>query len=159
MNRRYLTRALELGFSQFDIVSAEVPVQCRDESRTYLWMPLDKSGALAPSEKDLRVHSSNAVITAPLSNNHPEKPKKRIKVMTQASLSTPPPSNGTNGEKDRLDGNGTSLIEQVQTLQGTLREALNQTTRLVQGLRHQRKQSRLMKATLANLRQLQQVAE
>ena len=79
--------------------------------------------------------------------------------MTQASLSTPPPSNGTNGEKDRLDGNGTSLIEQVQTLQGTLREALNQTTRLVQGLRHQRKQSRLMKATLANLRQLQQVAE
>jgi hypothetical protein len=160
MSRRYLTRALEMGFSQFDIVSPDVPVQCRDESRTYLWMPLDKSGALASSEKDLRVHSSTAVTSAPLVNNHPETPNKRIKVMTQAArLSSPPPSPSPNGNKDHLDRNSTSLIEQVQTLQGTLREALNQTTRLVQGLRHQRKQSRLMKATLASLRQLQQVAE
>jgi hypothetical protein len=160
MNRRYLTRALELGFSQFDIVSPDVPVQCRDESRTYLWMPLSKEGALAPSDKDLRVNSSSVVNSDPPVNNTNETPKKRIKAMTQtARLSAPPPSPSPNGDKDHLEGNGGSLIEQVQALQGTLREALNQTTRLVQGLRHQRKQSRLMKATLANLRQLQQVAE
>jgi hypothetical protein len=50
-----------------------------------------------------------------------------------------------------------SLVEEAEALQGLLRDALARTTRLVGGLRQQRKQQRLVSSTLASLRQLQQV--
>jgi hypothetical protein len=65
-----------------------------------------------------------------------------------------PRSNG-----DKTESNSGDLIVEVQALQGVLRDALTRTSHLLHGLKLQRKQSRLMKSTLASLRQLQLVVE
>jgi hypothetical protein len=65
-----------------------------------------------------------------------------------------PRSNG-----DRAENSPGDLIEEVQALQTVLRDALTRTSHLLHGLKRQRKQSRLMKSTLASLKQLQLVAE
>src|SRR5262249_50944795 len=41
MDRRYLGRAIHLGFDKLHVVDAGKPILCRDERMTYLWMPLD----------------------------------------------------------------------------------------------------------------------
>ena len=48
MDRRYLLRAVELGFNQVMVVHPDKPLMCQDEKRVYLWMPL---GNPAPSQK------------------------------------------------------------------------------------------------------------
>lgn len=40
LNRRYLALALKLGFAEFHVVAADVPVLFRDEKRLYVVMPL-----------------------------------------------------------------------------------------------------------------------
>ena len=51
----------------------------------------------------------------------------------------------------------TSLIEQAESLRDSLQGSLSQTRELIAALKRQKKQSRLMKSTLASLRQLQTV--
>ncbi len=74
---------------------------------------------------------------------------------------TIPPRNGHPDAEvssgDRAEGID-ALIEETLALHANLRDALARTTRLVQALKQQRKQSRLMHAALTSLRQLQQVA-
>jgi hypothetical protein len=41
MDRNYLGRALRLGFDTLHLTAPEKPILCRDERRTYVWMPLD----------------------------------------------------------------------------------------------------------------------
>ncbi len=80
-------------------------------------------------------------MTAPARNGHPE-----------ASC---PGDQVPNGERaETID----ALIEEALALYTNLRDALARTTRLVQALKQHRKQSRLMRAALTSLRQLQQVA-
>jgi hypothetical protein len=65
-----------------------------------------------------------------------------------------PRSNG-----DQTESCPGGLIEDVQALQGVLRDALTRTAHLLHGLKQQKKRSRLMRNTLASLRQLQLVAD
>ena len=48
-----------------------------------------------------------------------------------------------------------ALIEQAEAVKTSLRETLTNTSELISALKKHRKQSRLMKSTLASLRQLQ----
>ena len=41
-DRRYLYRALKLGFREIE-VAADRPLACRDARRTFVWMPLEKT--------------------------------------------------------------------------------------------------------------------
>jgi hypothetical protein len=43
-NRRFLLRALKLGFNEFFIADSTLPIVCRDETHLYLWMPLSEDG-------------------------------------------------------------------------------------------------------------------
>ncbi|MBL8796915.1 MAG: hypothetical protein JNM56_23640, partial [Planctomycetia bacterium] len=63
-SRAYLIRALQLGFAEIAVVSADTPILCRDASRLYLWMPLGEKGSLKPAVNPLR-------ITAPPNGKHP----------------------------------------------------------------------------------------
>jgi hypothetical protein len=175
-NREYLVRALQMGLSQFTVKGSEAPVLAHSDRVKYLWVPLPKDRALAPSDQDICVTSTNGnghqQPREPSTNgNGHQQPRERTKTManlTRNGTSTPPPSIPVSPLPSvpvaRINGNGAevgagNLVEQVQGLQQILREALTRTTQLLQGLKHQRKQSRLMRATLASLRQLQQVAE
>src|SRR5437870_3053649 len=45
-DRRYLHRALQLGFSKIRVASPAKPLVCRDERRILLWMPLGAEQAI-----------------------------------------------------------------------------------------------------------------
>src|SRR5439155_9615500 len=47
-DRRYLLRALQLGFRQIEVSGPGRPLVCRDQTRTYLWMPLEEGAAVPP---------------------------------------------------------------------------------------------------------------
>ena len=74
-----------------------------------------------------------------------------------------PKNNHTNGNAKRNGESAaetnatTSLIDQAETLRDSLQESLSQTRELITALKRQKKQSRLMKSTLASLRQLQSI--
>ena len=61
------------------------------------------------------------------------------------------------GESATETNGSTSLIEQAESLRDSLQGSLSQTRELIAALKRQKKQSRLMKSTLASLRQLQTV--
>ena len=57
MDRRYLLRALKMGFTEVLVVKPDQPLLCRDAKRTYVWMPLTDSKPLiaAPLELPKRI--------------------------------------------------------------------------------------------------------
>jgi hypothetical protein len=57
LNRDHLNRALQLGFTELQVVTASKPLVCRDEHRTYLLMPLEPKDALPPAADALRIDS------------------------------------------------------------------------------------------------------
>ncbi|MBL8797392.1 MAG: hypothetical protein JNM56_26050 [Planctomycetia bacterium] len=154
--RAYVSRALQLGFGELAVVSPDTPILCRDQSRLYLWMPLGEKSALKPAANALR-------ITPPVNGEHPSavptSPRKRAMSTNgrndhPTAVRPPPPvPPATNGSPP----SPLSLVEEAEALQNLLREALARTTRLVAGLKQQKKQQRLVSSTLASLRQLQQV--
>jgi hypothetical protein len=158
------------------VKAADTPIRSHNEKAQYVWMPLEKGQALAPSEQDLCVSSasngtdhqqhrerrkttvaspskngigSSSPATAASASTAPTAP-----VTEPASLVHAPRSNG-----DQTESGPGDLIEEVRALQGVLRDALTRTAHLLHGLKQQRKQSRLVRNTLASLRQLQLVAE
>ncbi len=63
-------------------------------------------------------------------------------------------NNGT-GNDDRAGVE--VLIEQAETVKASLRETLTNTTELISALKKHRKQTKLVRSTLASLRQLQSI--
>lgn len=154
-NRTFLVRALRLGFTELHVVNADTPTLCRDERRIYVWMPLGKDGAIPPSDDAVRIHSTEATRGRP----HKE---RTTPVMTPASENVQPaPSRKrvqTNGQASKST-TFAALIEDAQNLRTALREAYSRSNRLVTALKKQRKQSQLLKTTLASLRQLQHIEQ
>jgi hypothetical protein len=176
--RQYLLRALRLGLTQFSMKNADSAVLAHSERLQFLCMPLSKDQALAASEHDLCVSSTShgtdheqtrkrrkTIMPPPRKNGH-DSPVPAAAVSASAAPAAPvtEPSSlalasRSNGE--RTESSAGDLIGEVQALQGVLRDALTRTAHLLHGLKKQRKQSRLMRTTLASLRQLQlqQVAD
>jgi hypothetical protein len=159
--RMYLKRALQLRFGEIAVVSPDTPILCRDASRLYLWMPLGEKAALKPASNGLR-------LTPPLNGTHPSTvpdSRRKTAMSTNGPNHHPPPARSAPSPARPVPAappatNGTpspALVEEAEALQGLLREALARTTRLVAGLKQQRKQQRLVSSTLASLRQLQHV--
>jgi hypothetical protein len=159
-SREYLARAIQLGFTEWRVLKPETPVVCRDEHRTYLWMPLSKEGALPPSEDALRIHSSGE---EPITQ--PKQERRREIVSKPASNGPSSNGHGAAGKRSHQDGQspvGTSmaaLIEEAQAIREVLHETYGRMNRLLATLKRQRKQSRLMAATLASLKQLQAIQD
>ncbi len=56
-DRRFLKRAVELGFSDIGFTSPDGPAVCREEQREYVWALLDAESAVPPTETARRVES------------------------------------------------------------------------------------------------------
>ena len=63
-DRRFLLRALELGFGEIHVQDAETALCCRDAERMYVWMPLGKSAAL-PASADVLARPGSRFRTTP----------------------------------------------------------------------------------------------
>src|SRR5262249_31707259 len=49
VSRRHLLRALQLGFTEIQVVNPETPLVCRDTSKVFVFMPLDPRSAGTPA--------------------------------------------------------------------------------------------------------------
>jgi hypothetical protein len=134
MDRRYLLRALRLGFTELEVASADRPIVCRDGQRTYVWMPLDVSPAVSPGRTPRVV------------------PDRRESERTEAM----PTPDDRNGQPIPPGGEADALAE-AEALRLQLQDALARTARLIAALKQQRRQGRAVQAAVASLRKLQQL--
>jgi hypothetical protein len=156
-NRRYLHRALRLGFMEIELRSKDRPLVCRDGPRIYLWMSLSQVTPLAP----LNSSTSRSEVAVP--NGTVASPKRRT--LMRRSL---PPSNAP------IPGNGgvpagppvgglpepdlESILAEGEALRGLLHEAQGRAGRLLAGLKHYRRQAKAFETALASLRPFQRSA-
>ncbi len=167
-DRRYLQRALELGFRDIGFISSEKPALCRDAARQFLWMMLDAESTVPPADDAVQVDSLQEApphATGPISDaltppsTRGLAPRRRSKPLTATSLSTPPSTPRTVmtkplPPKDTLPTEG-ELIAQLLELRLQLRSAEQALVAIARQLRARRKQQQLVKSTLASLKQLQ----
>jgi len=158
-NRDLLARAVKLGFREVRLTGPEAPAVCCDQNRQYLWALLGKDGAIESRPQAIRIESPHV-------DDVPPKPKPNRKRPTMSQAKTNPngqsrrngagTSNGTDTGSENQAG-ADALIEQAEAVKTSLRETLANTSELIASLKKHRKQTKLVRSTLASLRQLQSI--
>ncbi len=149
-SRRLLHRMLTLGFRELWVASPDAPLLCRDARRTFLWMPLDKKAAIPPGADVFRIGPGASPASTPSARPR----DKEIIPMP------PPPTNGRPPQDDRVRDPQVEkwdledAIAETEALRGLLQDASARTARLLAALKHQRRQSRAVKAAMQSLQQL-----
>jgi hypothetical protein len=138
LDRKYLYRALHLGFRTFEFHGADKPVVARDGGRLFALAPLDPKSALPPSPDALRITTDGSAPATP--NAAPER---------KAAM-TPPTPNGREPEP----AEPADPLAEAEALRAALQEALGHAARLVASLRHFRRQRRSVENALASLKAL-----
>ena len=152
-NREFLARAMKLGFRDVRLTSVEALAFCCDENRQYLWMLLGKDGALKSDPNAVRIESPAGSSVSPI-----PKPNREQSTMPQTKTNQNGRSRNNNNETSTDSQAGVeALIEQAETVKASLRETLTNTTELISALKKHRKQTKLVRSTLASLRQLQSI--
>jgi hypothetical protein len=156
-DRQYLARALRLGFRELSFYGANLPVQCGDDGREYVWAVLDPDSAIKPSAQALRVTAPDSKSSsADLSH----KKRKKTKPMPEDSTATKATSSSKRPARAKDRGQAeeamnvdlTSLISEART---ALREADGKLRALSTALKQHQKQVKLVRSTLNSLQQLQ----
>jgi hypothetical protein len=148
-DRRYLERAMRLGFREVGFVSDEAPAICRDGHRKYLWALLSKNGVVKPASDTVRIESPRSAEpgstqTKPVAAAPNESQKARPNDRSR-QLSVPAIRQATCKEPPDLDP-----VRQALAARDTLRSALQQNRELLSVLRQQRKQTRGRKTAPAH---------
>jgi hypothetical protein len=156
-NRSFLARAARLGFAEIEVGTSTDPLVGRDARRCYAWVPLAGATAILPSDDVIRIESTDysAQFQQPA---HTLKPRNAMPERTE-KVSTPPPA-PTSNETSNPTGLA-ALITEAVALHELLGGARTRTAKLIGALRRERKRSRLLSSTLAQLRELrlQEVAD
>jgi hypothetical protein len=169
-NRGFLARALNLGFTEIGFVDDKSPCVCRDANRTYVWMLLENTGALELSATAQRIESwsvlGNGASNEPANTAKPTRtarngaatPVTTVVPVNRVAEHLPTRAAATTSVKTdvlSLPTQSTDVIEHALALREQLRTVVQGLTELVTQIRHQRKQTQLMKSTLQSLKQLQ----
>jgi hypothetical protein len=164
MNRKFLTRAVKLGFRELCVYGTTVPVVCHDDARDFVWATLDAESAIKPADDAIRIESTRAGAETPVPKPEPRRRTSPVpEPVTNSNGSAAASSNGharTNGQSR----NGTAreagrkdidrLIEQAEKIRAATHDLMHQTGDLVKSLKQHRRQSRAIQNTLSSLRQL-----
>jgi hypothetical protein len=138
MDRRYLLRVLQLGFTEVLIESPDKPFLCKDSRRTFVWMPLSDAQAVTSTRPARK--PSTAVEIAPRTNEMPASNDNRAQEQRNGAEPHPMPD----------------PIAEAEALRLQLQEALNRTSRLIAALKQQRRKGRIVKTAIESLRRWQQ---
>jgi hypothetical protein len=160
VSRALLMRALELGFVEFSVIDASTPIVCRDEQRTFVFMPLSKEEVIPPKEGDLRIASEanqesvRAVperkTPRPVSQPAPSEPTRNDVL--------PLPAPRTRGHQ--ANGNGMfDPLAEAAALKDVLRDAYTRTHQLIVALQRQKKTTQAVRTALGSLRQLEHLSD
>ncbi len=150
-NRRYLARAISLGFREVHLNSADSPVLCQDERRRYVWALLGKEGVIEPSDDAIVTVSPIASQTTPIA-------VPRIKTVNETTNGPTPAKSSVRRALPGESAKTKSSLEQAIALRDSLRNAASAAHQLVRSLKQQKRESRIVASTLASLKQLQKVA-
>ncbi len=163
-NRRFLWRVVQLGFRDLVVRNANTPLLCRDQTRTYLFMPLD--GALSPTPDAMRIVSGESLpvatrakpkLQSETAKTQPE-PERSREAMPRSQNNGEDPRNGPPGipptslsssEAEPLD----PLME-AGALRSLLHDAQLRLSRLLAALKQQRRHNRALRAAMDSLRGL-----
>ncbi len=148
-NRLFLGRAVLLGFHEFHVAKASAPVVCRDERRTYLWMPLDPAAAIPPGDSDLRISSCGSSFsppssptTSPVTKANPHKERRQVPVPRPEEAGNGHQANGHAENVPGLD----ELIQEAESLRAALLEVCGRIAQLSSNLKRYRKRGRAVEA-------------
>ncbi len=154
-NRRYLARALRLGFTVIEAGPGEQPLVCRDGPRTYLWMTLSADAAVPPTSPDRRSAPGGAPEATPDPSPADPDPLRRPDMPPPV----PPGGPARNGAAATSPEAGLdALLAEAEALRGLLHEGQARLARLAAGLRLYRRQAKAVEAALASLRPFQRTA-
>jgi len=184
-DRRYLARALRLGFRELLFYAANAPVQCSDETRHYLWAVLEPDSAIKPSAKAILVASpasepSTTTVTCTKDRRRPGRRQcgatapartdsEHSHIHHEPRKESPMSENTTDRKttaaaeqpargKDREQPEAATngdLASLVESARTALREADSKLRALSTALKQHQRQFKLVRATLSSLQQLQ----
>ncbi len=158
VNREFLTRAVRLGLSEFEVADAESPVALRGGGRVYCFQPLSKESAIAPTDAAARIESPSAGPRPALKSAAVPKGESPVPEKT-----TPfkPVSHGgstpivrTETVEGSAGGGLAALIQEAEALHEVLTDARVRAGRMTVTLRRYRRRERLVSNTLASLKAL-----
>jgi hypothetical protein len=144
MDRAYLARAARLVFVEVTLSGPEVALCARDGRRSYAWQPLGEAAVVGPADDALLVESTAA-----------EAPRERAAAaIAGRSGPAPPRLRAERPSRPPAPGGMAGAIEEAITLHAALGEARSRSARLVSALKGERRRSRLLASTIAQLRQI-----
>jgi hypothetical protein len=149
-DRRFLLRAVELGFGEIEVVRPEVPLVCRDTRKTYVWMPLDAKAAIPTGKDVLRLVSAEDQVAPP---DQPSPQRRRIAMPVSSGNGHPPEDRLSSQQPERGSGIN-ELIAEAEALRNLLGEAATRSHRLLAALKQHRRQAKAVQAAVGALRQL-----
>jgi hypothetical protein len=155
-NRRFLSRALELGFREIGFSDVETPVVCQQPQQVYAWQPLSGDAEIEQTDNVIRIQSHPETVITNRSNTN-ESTRRSMNAPIESNGHEPAvPANSNGQPASENPGTGlAALIQDAEALHATLTDARANMSRLIAGLRRHRKQSRLVAETLKSLKQLQ----
>jgi len=163
-NRRFLWRVVQLGFRDLVVRNANTPLVCRDQTRTYLFMPLD--GALSPAPDAVRIVSGESLPIATRAKPKPQpetskaqaQPERSREVMTRSQSNGEEPRNGPPGvpptSLSSTDAEPPDPLMEAEALRSLLHDAQLRLGRLLAALKQQRRHNRALRAAMDSLRGL-----
>jgi hypothetical protein len=149
LDRRYLHRALTLGFRTFRFADADKPVVDGDGDRTWLAASLHPDAALPPAKNRNVLHPP--LTTAGLASAIASPSRTYLENFSMKGLygSTPPSNRIEPAPADDLD-----LLAEAESLRLALVDVVQKVARLVAALKHQRKEKKALTQVWSSLKSL-----
>jgi hypothetical protein len=145
LDRRYLLRALELGFAELEVHGAAGPVVCRGGGRVYLWMALDPRNALDPDDAQQAGAGVRPIDPPPTEKRENAMP---VPEPDNGHAPRPEPAHGSS------NGEAADPVAEAEALRGLLQQAGARMGRLLAALKHQKRQAKAVEAAMQSLRRL-----
>jgi hypothetical protein len=134
MDRRYLLRALRLGFTEVLLSGPDRPLLCRDDRRRYLWMPVDVHPPAMPTAVTANGQAGISPPVPPGRQSPKEKPM--------------PPSS----EEQPVPGPEPDVLAEAEALRELVQQAQCRLLRLLSALKRQKRRERVLQAAVSALR-------
>jgi hypothetical protein len=131
------------------VVSADAPVVLRDGRRIHLWVPLDKKGAIPPGADVIRVGPTESAVPMP---SPPTLTRKEIIMPAPTNNGHSPESRVRDPQLEKWDFE--DVIAEAEALRTVMQDANARIARLLAALKHQRRQSRAVRAAMQSLQHL-----
>jgi hypothetical protein len=150
-DRKFLRRALGLGFREIHFFAPYEPLLCVDDRRRYLWATLTPEDAIKPSDDAVRISSAFDAASTSI-NTTQDQQETTVPKSTQTDS-----TNSQTDDQAAIFSSTEELIDAAEQLKASLRDTLGKTSELITGLKRHRKEAKIVRTTLDSLRQLQTV--